>query len=192
MRTSVTCVNVALVLGLIFAGFVTGQARAQESRLKPDKEIVIFPVITDHPKEIVLNAGGSQSLRNKLQGALGESWASLAVIANYQSAQRLPTGCDGYASEQPNLRIHYKIGGLVDLRVLAGTDLTPFTLVVRAPNNHFYCSELERPLLLSTALVWFLGPPPGEYDIWVAYANPIKGHKAVIYLITAKDKNKRK
>jgi len=175
-------VHSVTVIAILVTGSY-GHALAQNSRLKPNLDVVVAPIATNRAKGFNITAGGSQNLRMTLNGQPGESWGSAALVYNYNASKRLSTNCDGFVSDAPNMRFHYVAAALPDIRVLATSETTPFTLVVRAPNGSFYCSYAKG-LIVNGAVIMFIAPPSGQYDIWVGYLRPGEVHKATITLLT--------
>jgi hypothetical protein len=175
----VTRVVTVLVL---LAGGPYGHTRAQDSRLRPMLDVVVAPVPTKRAKPFSIDAGRTNDLSKTLNGQPGESWGSAALVYDYSKDPRLGSNCTGFVSDAPNMRFHYIAAGLPDIRVLALADIAPFTLVVRGPNGHFYCSQATG-LLINAAMIMFIGPPAGQYDIWEGFGRG-DVRKATISLVT--------
>jgi hypothetical protein len=102
-------------------------------------EITLAPGFTPDPGLVNLRAGGSTS------------------------ASYLSSGCSGYVTDSPDVRLNWQGDGSLSLifSVLSKSDTT---LIVRGPNGRFYCDddsgEDNNPSLE-------MSPVYGLYDIWV-------------------------
>ena len=74
------------------------------------------------------------------------------------------SGCYGYISHAPDVRLHWSGGGNLPL-IISATSSRDTTLVVNAPNGRWYCDddsgEGTNPSLR------FGSPMAGQYDIWI-------------------------
>lgn len=74
------------------------------------------------------------------------------------------SGCYGYISHAPDVRLHWSGGGNLPL-IISASSSRDTTLVVNAPNGRWYCDddsgEGTNPSLR------FGSPMSGQYDIWV-------------------------
>jgi hypothetical protein len=83
-------------------------------------------------------------------------------------AQRLPSGCAGFAQRIPHYIVRFRRSAR-NLRVYV-TSATDTTLVVNAPDGRWHCNDnwgrTHNPMIEIPA------GPSGQYDIWVAAKQP--------------------
>ena len=181
----------AFAIMALLTGSCIDQSHAQDARLKPGMDVVVLPVVARKAKEFSFNAGGTRNVSESLSQERGESWASAAMIFGYEPTQLLGRRCDGFVSDAPNFRFHYAAAALPDIRVTVTAEAAPFSVVLRTPRGHFICSYAKG-LLINAALIWLLGPPAGQYDLWVGFMHPGETHKAAIALLTTDPKGDRR
>ena len=79
------------------------------------------------------------------------------------SAQRAGSGCNGFITNAPDVRLHYEAGDFpLIISVDAGSDTT---LVVNGPNGEFYCDDDSGEG--TNPSVRLNNPQSGRYEIWV-------------------------
>ena len=141
-----------LVLGLRIAnGPPGGAVSALDHRLTPHRGTVsLSEGISPQLSETAVLAGG-------------------AVDASY-----LGGDCVGYASESPDLRLHWS--GLTESLLfyfVADDDADDPTLIVRTPNGRWLCNDDSPGDVLGLNPGFSLGvTPEGQYDIWVGTRHP--------------------
>ncbi|HYD14204.1 MAG TPA: hypothetical protein VEC11_15270 [Allosphingosinicella sp.] len=115
-------------------------ALAQNTSLRANYgEITLESGFTPDPRIISLRAGGDIS------------------------AQRAGSGCRGFITNAPDVRLHYEAGSLpLIISVDADSDTT---LVVNGPNGEFYCDDDSGEGVNPS--VRLNNPQSGRYEIWV-------------------------
>lgn len=115
-------------------------ATAQNTGLRANYgEISLESGFTPDPRVISLQAGGDIS------------------------AQRAGSGCRGFITNAPDVRLHYDAGSLpLIISVDAGSDTT---LVVNGPNGEFYCDDDSGEG--TNPSIRLNNPGSGRYEIWV-------------------------
>jgi hypothetical protein len=118
----------------------TTTALAQDTSLRANYgEIELEAGFTPDPRVISLRAGGNIS------------------------AQRAGSGCRGFITDAPDVRLHYDAGSFpLIISVDAGSDTT---LVVNGPDGSFYCDDDSGQG--SNPSVRLNNPQAGRYEIWV-------------------------
>lgn len=105
---------------------------------------------------------------------------ALEIEAGGQSnaEARLPGTCNGFVTEGPSVRIHYR-GGDYQLAFYALSQVDT-TMVVNAPDGRWYCrDDFQR---LNPAVV-FTNPLDGQYDVWVGtFSSWNAGSAATLYI----------
>lgn len=130
------------LLGVAVAALlIAGPVAAQNYGLNPNYGTVRLSAgFTPDPYNVNVTAGG-----------------------NIRAADRF-SGCRGYISNAPDVRLHWSGGGNLPL-VISAASSRDTTLVVNGPNGSWYCDddsgEGTNPSLR------FGSPMSGQYDIWV-------------------------
>lgn len=89
------------------------------------------------------------------------------------------SGCRGYITNQPDVRIYYQAGSFSTLSFYVRSNADT-TLVINAPNAQWYCNDDFQGL---NPGITFNGPMSGQYDIWVgAYSRSSTGAGATLYV----------
>ena len=79
------------------------------------------------------------------------------------SARRAGSGCNGFITNAPDVRLHYDAGSFpLIISVDAGSDTT---LVVNGPNGEFYCDDDSGEG--TNPSIRLNNPRSGRYEIWV-------------------------
>ena len=128
------------VLAAMSLAGIAATASAQNTSLRANYgEITLESGFTPDPRVISLRAGGDIS------------------------AQRAGSGCTGYITNAPDVRLHYEAGSLpLIISVDAGSDTT---LVVNGPDGSFYCDDDSGEG--TNPSVRLNSPESGRYEIWV-------------------------
>jgi hypothetical protein len=129
-----------MLIAAALAG-VAGTAAAQNTSLRANYgEINLSAGFTPDPRVVRLQAGGNIS------------------------AQRAGSGCTGFITNAPDVRLHYNAGNFpLIISVDAGSDTT---LVVNGPDGSFYCDDDGGVNGLNPS-VRLNNPQSGRYEIWV-------------------------
>jgi hypothetical protein len=118
----------------------TSAALAQNTALRANYgELELSAGFTPDPQVVNLSAGGTIS------------------------AQRAGSGCRGFITNAPDVRLHYDAGNYpLIISVDAGADTT---LVVNGPDGSFYCDDDSGEG--TNPSVRLNNPQSGRYEIWV-------------------------
>ena len=130
-----------MILAALSLACVTGPAVAQNTNADPNYGTINLSAgFNNDPRVIALRAGGD--------------------IA----AQRAGSGCSGFITNAPDVRLTYEAGSLPLIISVASESDT--TLVVNAPDGSFYCDD-DGGVNGSNPMVRFSTPQAGRYEIWV-------------------------
>ena len=95
------------------------------------------------------------------------------------SAGNAASGCQGYISERPDLRLHFTAGSRpLIISVNSNSDTT---LVINAADGQWYCDD-DGGVNGSNPSVQFDNPASGRYEIWVGTYNSGKVEPAELYI----------
>lgn len=127
-------------LGAVALASCVGTAVAQNTSLRANYgEITLESGFTPDPRVIRLSAGGNIS------------------------ARRAGSGCNGFITNAPDVRLHFEAGDLpLIISVDAGSDTT---LVVNGPDGEFYCDDDSGEG--TNPSIRLNNPGSGRYEIWV-------------------------
>lgn len=127
-------------LGAVALVSCVGTAVAQNTALRANYgELELSAGFTPDPQVVSLSAGGTIS------------------------AQRAGSGCRGFITNAPDVRLHYDAGSYpLIISVDAGSDTT---LVVNGPDGSFYCDDDSGEG--TNPSVRLNNPQSGRYEIWV-------------------------
>lgn len=141
---------------LAAAALVTATgALAQDTSLRANYgELSLQAGFADDPRVISLRAGGDIS------------------------AQRAGSGCRGFITNAPDVRLFYEAGSLpLIISVDAGSDTT---LVVNGPDGSFYCDDDSGEG--TNPSVRLNSPQSGRYEIWVGTYSSGNSQPARLYI----------
>jgi hypothetical protein len=79
-------------------------------------------------------------------------------------AQSIDSGCQGYISNAPDVRVVYRAGSLP--LIISVDSSADTTLVINAPDGQFYCDDDGGREGLNP-MIRFDNPESGRYEIWV-------------------------
>ena len=130
-----------MILAALSLACVTGPAVAQNTNTDPNYGTINLSAgFNNDPRVIALRAGGD--------------------IA----AQRAGSGCSGFITNAPDVRLNYQAGSLPLIISVASESDT--TLVVNAPDGSFYCDD-DGGVNGLNPLFRINRPRSGRYEIWV-------------------------
>lgn len=132
-----------------------GAASAQNTSLDPNYGTLHLEAgFANDPRVISLRAGGNIS------------------------ASRAGSGCNGFITDAPDVRLHYDAGSLpLIISVDAGSDTT---LVVNGPNGEFYCDDDSGEG--TNPSIRLNNPDSGRYEIWVGTYRSGNSQPARLYI----------
>jgi hypothetical protein len=132
--------SLAIASAVLLAG-VAVPASAQNPNANPNYGTVTLRTgFTPDPRVVPLRAGGDIDASNA------------------------GSGCTGYVTSAPDVRLVYSAGSLpLIISVAAGSDTT---LVVNGPDGRFYCDD-DGGLGSLNPSIRFNNPRSGRYEIWV-------------------------
>lgn len=88
---------------------------------------------------------------------------SITAGGTIQASERF-SGCRGYISHAPDVRLHWSSGNNLPL-IISVSSQRDTTLVVNGPNGSWYCDDDSGEGLNPS--LRFGSPMSGQYDIWI-------------------------